>query len=217
MGAGSPAVAKHFAERAAVLGQVDGPGTGADYRHAGLLEPFGKAQRGLPTQLNDDADDARSACAGLLFGVVDFEDVLEGQRFEVKPVGGVVVGGHRLGVAVDHHRLEPDLAQRGRRVHAAVVELDTLPDAIRSRTEDEHLRLVGLRRHLGLGGRVEFVAAVVIGRLGLELGRAGVDGLEHRVDAQPLPQHPHADLTGQFRSKRGDLAVRQAVVLAAAQ
>ena len=83
--------------------------------------------------------------------------------------------------------------------------------------EDEHLGLLGLRCDLGFGGGVEFVAAVVVRRLGLELGRAGVDGLEHRVDAEPLPQRAHADLAGQFRSQRGDLTVREAVVLAAPQ
>ena len=33
-------------------------------------------------------------------------DVFEGQRLEIQPVGRVVVGRHRLGIAVDHHRFE---------------------------------------------------------------------------------------------------------------
>src|SRR6202008_2600473 len=36
-------------------------------------------------------------------GTEYFEDVLEGQRLEIQPVGGVVVGGYRFWVAVDHH------------------------------------------------------------------------------------------------------------------
>ena len=151
------------------------------------------------------------------FGVEHLEDVLEGQRLEVQPVGGVVVGGHRLRVAVDHHGLETGLAQRGCRVHAAVVEFDALADPVRSGAQDQHLGLLGLRCHLGLGGGVEFVAAVVVRRLGLELRGAGVDGLVHRVDAESLAQRAHPVLAGQFRSQRGDLAIRQAVVLAAAQ
>ena len=102
-------------------------------------------------------------------------------------------------------------------MHAAVVEFDALPDSVRPRAEDEHLGSLGLRGDLGLGGGVELVAAVVVGRLGLELGGAGVDGLEHRVDAEPLAQRTHADLTGQLRSQCGDLAVGQTVVLAAPQ
>ena len=49
--------------------------------------------------------------------------------------------------------------------------------------------------------------------VGVELRGAGVDGLEHRVDAEPLPQRADPGLTGQFRSQRGDLTVRKAVVL----
>jgi hypothetical protein len=107
------------------------------------------------------------------------------------------------------------LTQRRCRVHAAVVELDALPDPIRPRAQDQHLGLLGLRSHLVLGGGVQFIAAVVVGRLGLELGGAGVDRLVHRVDAEALAQRPHPVLAGQFRSQRGDLAVGQPAVLAA--
>ena len=61
---GQPRGPQHFAERAAVLGQVDGLRAGADDRHAGLLEPLGQAQRGLAAELHDDADDAGTACTG---------------------------------------------------------------------------------------------------------------------------------------------------------
>ena len=185
-GAGRPALLEHLAELAAVLGQVDGLGAGADDRHAGVLEPLRQPERGLPAELHDHPDDTGTACAGGGFGVVDLEDVLEGQRLEVQPVGGVVVGRHRLGVAVDHDGLEAGLAQRRRGMHTAVVELDALADPVGPRPEDQHLRLLGLRRHLGLGGGIQLVAAVVVRRLGLELRGAGVDGLVDRVDAEPL-------------------------------
>ena len=75
---------------------------------------------------------------GLLLGVHDLEHVLERQRLEVEPVGGVVVGGDGLGVAVDHDRLEARaalaLAERHRGVDAGVVELDALPDPVRARS-----------------------------------------------------------------------------------
>ena len=187
-GAGRPAFGEHLAELAAVLGEVDRLGAGADDRHARVGEPLGQAERRLPTELHDHADDTGTACARRRFGVVDLEHVLEGQRLEVQPVGGVVVGRHRLGVAVDHDGLEARLAQRRRGVHAAVVELDALADPVGPGPEDQHLGLLGLRRDLGLGGGIELVAAVVVRRLGLELGRAGVDGLVHRVDVEPLPQ-----------------------------
>jgi hypothetical protein len=50
--------------------------------------------------LHDDADDARAAAgdARAVLGEVDLVHVLERERFEVQPVGGVVVGRHRLGL-----------------------------------------------------------------------------------------------------------------------
>ena len=101
LGAVRPASREHPAERAALLGQVDRLRRGADDRHAGVLEPLREAERRLAAELADDAGDR----AGLLLGVHDLEHVLEGQRLEVEPVGGVVVGGDGLGVAVDHHGL----------------------------------------------------------------------------------------------------------------
>ena len=208
-----PRRGQQVAERAAVLGQIDGLRRGADDRNPCVGEPLRQPERGLAAELHDDAHHARPAGAGLLLGVEHLQDVLERQRLEVQPVGGVVVGGHRLRVAVDHHGLETRLRQRGCRVHAAVVEFDALADPVGSRTQDQHLGLLGLRRHLGLGGRVELVAAVVVRRLGLELRGAGVHGLVHRVDAEPPPQRAHTVLAGQFRSQRGDLAVRQPLCL----
>ena len=77
----------------------------------------------------------------------DLQHVLERQRLEVQPVGGVVVGGDGLRVAVDHDGLEAVIAQRHRGVHAAVVELDALPDAVADRRPAPDLLL---RRGLGL-------------------------------------------------------------------
>ena len=89
-------------------------------------------QRRLAAELHDHA-------LGLL-DVDHLEHVLDGQRLEVEPVGGVVVGRDRLRVAVDHHRVAADLAHGHRGVHAAVVELDPLADAVRARAEDHDAR-----------------------------------------------------------------------------
>ena len=51
-----------------------------------------------------------SRVAVLLLDVDQLEDVLGRQRLEIEPVGGVVVGGDGLGVAVDHDGLHADLA-----------------------------------------------------------------------------------------------------------
>ena len=69
--------------------------------HPGVLERLRQAERRLAAELHDDARDR----AGLLLGVDDLQDVLQGERLEVEPVGGVVVGRDGLGVAVDHDGL----------------------------------------------------------------------------------------------------------------
>ena len=61
-------------------------------------------------------------------------------------------------------------------MHAGIVELDALADAVRTGTEDDH-RLAITRTQFGLIG----IAGVVIRRGRIEFGSAGVDGLEHRT------------------------------------
>ena len=146
--------------------------------HAGVLEPLRQAERRLPAELADHAGDR----AGLRLRVHDLEHVLEGERLEVEPVGGVVVGRDGLGVAVDHHGLVAGVVQRQAGVHARVVELDALPDPVGPGAEDDH-RLLLARRDLGL----LVVGAVVVRRARGELGGAGVDRLVDRADAERVP------------------------------
>ena len=155
-----------------VLGGVDRVGRRAGHQLGRDLA--GQLQRGLPAERHDDA-------VRTLRGQ-HVEHVFLGQRLEVQAVGRVVVGRHRLRVAVDHHRLEAGLAQGERRVHAAVVELDALADAVGTGSEDDDLLAVA-RADLGL----VLVRGVVVRRLGGELGGTGVDGLVGR-DARRRPR-----------------------------
>ena len=95
-------------EAVAVFGEVDGVGRGAEDRDAGALQRVGELQRGLAAELDDDAV---QRARGLL-GAQDFQHVFRGQRLEIEPVGGVVVGRHGLRVAVDHDRFIAGLGQR---------------------------------------------------------------------------------------------------------
>ena len=190
--------AQHPGERAAVLGVVDRLRRGAQHRHAGVLEPLRQAERRLPAERADDPGDR----PGGPLGLDDLEHVLEGERLEVQPVGGVVVGGDGLGVAVDHHRLVAGVLQRHDRVHAGVVELDALPDPVGPGAEDQHRRLLP-RLHLGL----LVVGGVVVRRAGGELGRAGVDGLVDRPDARAASaasgRRPHRPARAAARRSAG--------------
>ena len=176
----------------AILGQVDGVGAGAEHQVAG--QQPGQLQRGLPAEGDDDAD--------RLLGLDDVHDVLVGERLEVEPVAGVVVGGHRLGVAVDHDRLEAGVVEGEAGVDAAVVELDALADAVGARAEDDDLRLVA-----GADLVLVLVGRVVVRRVGIELGRAGVDGLERGPDPGGETSGPDLELGDPGR--RGAPEVRQ--------
>ena len=100
-----------------------------------------------------------------------------------QPVGRVVVRRDRLGVAVDHHGLVAERAERLRRVDAAVVELDPLADAVRPepRITTRGLSLLGDALFRLAPGGVE----VVRGRF--DLARAGVDPAADRLHAPGPP------------------------------
>ena len=169
---------QHLSERPALLGQVDRLRSRSQQGHTLGLQAGRETQRCLATELADHAGHRPDR----LLRRDHLEHVLEGQRFEIQAVGGVVVGRDGLGVAVDHDRLVPRLPQSQGGMHAGVVELDPLADAVRTRAQDDHSLLVP-RLDLGLG----VVAGVVVRRVGGELGGTGVDGLEHRTDAQRVP------------------------------
>ena len=105
-----------------------------------------KLERSLSSETDDDAWLPTRSCH---FSFDHVHHVFVCQWLEVQAIRGVVVGGDRLRVAVHHDRFEPCITESETRMHAAVVELDSLTDAIRATTEDDHLRLVG-RSHLGL-------------------------------------------------------------------
>ncbi len=121
----------------AVLGQVDGLGRGADHQLAAA---------GCPTSFSGVWPPRDTITPTGLLGLDDVHDVLVGERLEVEPVGGVVVGRHGLGVAVDHDRLEAGVAQGEAGVDAAVVELDALADAVGARAQDHDLGPVARAR-----------------------------------------------------------------------
>ena len=165
----------------AVLGQVDGRRARAEHELG--RQGARQLQRCLPAQRHDDALDLP---AGRQLGVEHVGHVLVRQRLEVEAVGGVVVGRDGLGVAVDHHGLVAGVAQRHGGVHAAVVELDALPDAVGPRPEDDHAGAVG-----GADLVLLLVGGVVVRRERLELGGAGVDRLEGRPHTVREPGRPH--------------------------
>ena len=132
-------VPQQLIEPLAILGQVDRVRRGAENRDAGLLQRQRQLQRRLAAELHD----ARHVDVAFALALDHRHHVFERQRLEVEAVGGVVVGRHRLGIAVDHHGLEAFGLEAEHRVTAAVIELDALADAVRAAAEDDDLLLVG--------------------------------------------------------------------------
>ena len=140
-----PSLIEQLLEAVAVFGEVDAVGRGAEDRHAGRLERLGELQRRLAAELDDDAVQR----AVLLLALEDLEHVLRGQRLEIEPVGGVVVGRDGLGLQLTMMVSIAGIAQREGGVAAAIVELDALADAVGAAAEDDDLLAVG---GLGLVG-----------------------------------------------------------------
>ena len=157
-----PEPVEHLGEKFAVFCQFDAFRRRADDRDAGRLQSGREIERRLSAELHDHA------LRLLLF--VNVEHVLVRQRLEVELVARVVVGRDRLRVRVHHDGLDPKLAQRESGVDAAVVELDPLPDPVRAAAEDHDLAF-RVRADLVFAA----VGGVIVGRVGFELRRAGVD------------------------------------------
>ena len=192
----------HRSEQSAVLRGVDRVGRGAPDRYARVGQASRELERSLSTELHDDPDGA--------FTVDDLEHVLERQRLEIQPVGRVVVRGDGLGVAVDHDGLVPSILEREHGMDAAVVELDALTDAVRTRPEHDDGRPV-VRRDLV----VLVVGRIVVGRRGVELGRARVDGAVDGPDTEPVACSAHSGLVR--ADEQGDQAVPDPLTLRRSQ
>ena len=195
----------------AVLGKVDGIGLGAHDVHAALLEHARQLKRSLAAERHHDA--VRT------LNVNDVHDVLVGERLKVQAVGRVVVGRDSLGIAVDHDGLKAAGRQRVARVHAAVIELDTLANAVGAGAQNHRLGLarrrglVGSYALLGIRARAVdvLVRLVMVLRGARELRSAGIDRLHAGNHAKALAIGAHKALVR--AGQRGDLGVARTVLL----
>ena len=133
-----PEVFAELLEALAVFGEVDRVGAGTEDGDPGRFERARELQRRLPAERDDHARQPAGVARTLLQAAAHREHVLGSERLEEEAVAGVVVGGDGLGIAVEHHGLEARVRQRERGVHAAVVELDSLADAVGPAAEDHH-------------------------------------------------------------------------------
>src|SRR5580704_3453846 len=113
----------------------------------------------------------------------DGEHIFEREGLEVEAVTGVIVGRDRLGIAVDHDGFVAIFTQRVTGVAVAIVEFDSLPDAVGARTEYDHLLL-----RCGRGLVFFFVSRVEIRCVAFELRGAGIDPLVNRLHSVLLAE-----------------------------
>src|SRR6266850_4499296 len=95
------------------------------------MQTHREIQRCLPAELDDHA--------GWLLDIDDVHHVFEGQRFKVKSIRSVIVSRDSFRITVNHDGFIARLMQRERRMATAIVEFNSLTDAIRAGTENHDL------------------------------------------------------------------------------
>ena len=116
-GCGMPRRSHERVELFAVLGEVDRRGWGAEHWNAGPLQLVRQLQAasGRRARRSRRRSRPRPASAAARKPFADVHHVFGRERFEEQSVTRVVVGRHRLGVAIDHHRLVAGIGERERR------------------------------------------------------------------------------------------------------
>src|SRR5439155_13939396 len=167
-------LAQQVSKPFAVFRKVDRFGRGSDNRHTRMLQIQSEVQRRLSAELYDHA-------VRLLFSD-NVKDIFQRKRLEVKTVRGIVIGRYRFRIAVHHDRLVALFLQGKRCMATAIIELNPLPDPVRTASQDDDLLSIPRAGLIFL-----FVGRVKVGRIGLELGRACIYALVHRNDAIIAP------------------------------
>ena len=162
-------------EPLAIFGSVNGVRWCSGDVDPCILEGMGKAERCLAAQLDDHG-------CGLLC-IDDCQHILGRERLEVEARRRVVVRRDGFGIAVDHDGLVASILEGKGCVHTAIVELDALPDPVRSGAKDHH----------GAVARCWYLAVILVGRvevrcLRLELSGTGIDRLVGHGDPSVLAQ-----------------------------
>ena len=155
-------LAQHGREQFAVFGDLDALRRGADDVDAVFLQAQREVQRRLAAELGDGAP--------AFFALINMQHIFQRERLEKQFVAGVVIRGNRFGVRIDHQRFEAVFLERERGMHAAIIKFNALADAVGAAAKNHDL---------ARGRGADFVIAaivggIIIGRVSLEFGGAGV-------------------------------------------
>ena len=172
---------RKFLKVLAILRQINALRRSSDDSHAILLQSSRKIQRCLATKLNNGPN--------TLLAPINTEDILKCDRLEIQTIARVIIRRHRLGVAVDHHRLEACVAQRIRRMYTAVVKFDSLTDAIRATTDNHYLWFVR-----GGNFAITAIRRIIVRRRRFEFGGTSIHQTIRRMQPQTLTACTHVIL-----------------------
>ena len=73
------------------------------------------------------------------FAADHFVEIVDGQRFDIRPVGAIGIGHHRRGVGVDEHNFVSERFKRLHGLHAGIVKLAALADDNRAGADNQYL------------------------------------------------------------------------------
>ncbi len=128
----------HLPEQIPVLCQINGLRCGAQNIDSVFLQICRQIQRRLSSELCNHTH--------RFFLFIDGKHVLQGQRFKIQLVRGIIIRRHGLRIAVDDDRGKSQLPQSLCRMDTAVIKLDALSNPVGSAAQDHHFRPVRIHR-----------------------------------------------------------------------
>ena len=193
-----PQVLQHLLKTLAVFGRIDHVGARADDGHTRRFKPQCQLQGRLSAVLHNHPQG--------LFALDNLQHIFQRQGLKVEPITRVVIGGNRLGIAVDHDGLIAIFSERHGRVHAAVIKLNALANSVGTPPQDHDFFGVA-----GVGLALLLVGGVKVSGVGLKLGRTGVNALINGAHPVRMSVRPHLLLAG--AKQLGHAPVREAFLL----
>ena len=122
---------EHLLEPLTIFRHIDCIWRGANNLNPGRFQIARKLQRGLPPKLNNNAL--------RLLNLDDCQDIFEGQRLEIEPIGSVKISANRLWITIDHNGFVTVFSHGECRVNTTIIELDALADSIWTTTQNHDL------------------------------------------------------------------------------
>ena len=131
------------------------------------------------------------------------QNVLFGERFKIEAIRGVVVGRHRLWVAIHHHRFETCISKGKTGMYTAIIKLNSLTNSVWSGSQNQYFLAIR-----GTYFGFVFVGRIVIGRLCGKFRATSINSLVGRHDTVGLAKSRYGGAIGTPQIRQ--LSIRKA-------